>query len=674
VSLPLDFAYYEIYRSNNNSSFVLVGTSVTQDFEDTSAVLGNTYCYRVVTVDIYGNRSLPSSDTCVFFSTQGSQVEGDNQQSIANPTATLSKDNIICVYRENDSESLSLALRYQKIHSLDDSQLVSIPCSNIEILQDYITFQDEVENPLREKITSYPVSNRSVYAIILMPFVPGGFKDGSDVISSTSRLSRIFYPFTKGVKNPVYNRQVFRRFDGYDALSCLIVSRIDGPSIVTDPWLTNIESAKSRLQITGNFYLDPYAGYSYSGSYEYTLELLDFLNNYSNRLGLVLQKTIQPPAGKDSFFSQIQNDSFFWGWGADRGSLTYFKSTANTRAFFYNADFDGGFTIRDLDARSWPLLAIREGYISSAGSMSGKDASCFLRPVPFMDTLFRGATLGEAFFYSQPLLDSTIACFGDLLSVFSFPIPFVDSQLLNPVKSWKIMETCFAESITYLYRKTNILKNLRDKIASGSDEYVQEELDYSFDDIYKDFDETSWKNDYINLTTKFMNFVVDRNSTAFDFAYPNLNQYLTQTKTQVSQIVLDTLQNQDLVSTIIPSNIESEGSWIFEDFLEHYAGDFRFYHIELQVAANIEDFDISTPIISKDTFFDISNWFYEDYNGDYQAFNGNGITSNYEGKKIRYLNKSEELLQRGEFYWFRIRQKDDLQEFPWRYFRKIIFR
>jgi len=593
--------------------------------------------------------------------------------SFENPTAILSKDNIICVYRENDADSLSSALRYQKIHELDDSQLVSIPCSNIEVLSDYSSFQNEVENPLLGKILTDPVVNRSVYGIVLMPFVPGGFKDGTDVISSTSRLSRIFFPFEKNMKNPLYNRQVFKRFDGYDASVSLICTRIDGPNIITSVWFDNIEAANSRLQVTGSFYLDPYSSYTYSGSSSYTEELSDFYNNYLNRLGLSSFKTQIPPSGKDSFFSKLEDDSFFWGWGADRGSLTYFKTTSHTRSFFYNADFDGGLTMRNLDSRTWPMLSIRQGYVSSAGSMSGKDTSSFLNPVPFMDALFRGSYLGEAFSYSQPLLNSSMACFGDILSIFSFPIPFEENSLLEIKKSWKLMETCFAESVICLYRKTKVLKDLREYVVSGNDEFVQEEIDYFIDDMYKEFDETSWKNDYVNLTNKFFNFVVEKNATTFDFAYPNLNQYLTHTETKISKIVLDTLQNQELVNSIVESNLETEGSWIFEDIIEHYSGDFRFYHIELEIAKNLEDFDVILPILSKDTFASTVNWTFEDYNGDFKQFNSNGITSNYEGRKIRYENQNEEILERGEFYWYRIRQKDDLQEFEWRYFRKIIF-
>ena len=215
---------------------------------------------------------------------------------------------------------------------------------------------------------------------------------------------------------------------------------------------------------------------------------------------------------------------------------------------------------------------------------------------------------------------------------------------------------------------------MRNMIASGSDEVVQEELDYVFDALYSEFDDLSWKSDFVNLTTKFVDFVVDRNATNFDFAYPNLNQYLIKTSTKISDIILDTLQNVTLSSSIVNSNVEIKGSWIFESYLEHNSGDFRFYHIELDIARTYEDLENGIMLFSKDTFRDITNWSFEDYNGDFKPFNENGITSNYEGRKVRYTSSTEEILERGEFYWFRIRQKDDLQNFEWKYFRAIIFR
>jgi hypothetical protein len=91
--------------------------------------------------------------------------------------------------------------------------------------------------------------------------------------------------------------------------------------------MDNIEAAKSRLEVSGKFYLDPYSSYTYSGSTEYTNDLLDFKENYSSRLGLVIKSTSRPLSGRDAFFPQMENDSFFWGWGVERVGGEYEGTT-----------------------------------------------------------------------------------------------------------------------------------------------------------------------------------------------------------------------------------------------------------------------------------------------------------------------------------------------------------
>lgn len=55
------FSFYEIYRSASpEGPFVVVGSSVTLEFTDTTAAVGITYYYYVVSVDEYGIRSSPS--------------------------------------------------------------------------------------------------------------------------------------------------------------------------------------------------------------------------------------------------------------------------------------------------------------------------------------------------------------------------------------------------------------------------------------------------------------------------------------------------------------------------------------------------------------------------------------------------------------------------------------
>jgi uncharacterized protein (TIGR03790 family) len=586
------------------------------------------------------------------------------------------KENVICVYRENDADSYAFAKRYQQIRELEDDQLVSVPCSNKEILDSYADFQTEVETPLIQKIIQEPLSNRNIYAIVLMPFVPGGFQDGEDTISSTSRLSRIFYPFSKNSLNPLYNRQVFKRFDGYDASQCIICTRIDGPPIVVDSWLSNIEESQTRFTVSGDFYLDPYSAYNFSDVETYTNDLINFQTGYVDRLNLNVKSTSKPPSGKDAFFPKVQEDSFVWGWGSDGGSLSFFGSTTNIRAFFYNADTEGALTVRDLDSTKWPLLAIRSGYIATAGSVGSDDASSFLRPTPFMDALFRGATMGESFIFSQPYLDSSISCLGDPLCSFSFP-SLVGVSLYSVVpaeNTWQKVEDCLAQSIVCLYRKTNVLKSIRDHVVSGNDPDVQNDLDYYFDDLYKAYDETSWKNVYSHLSSSLISFAVDRNSTELPFFYPNLNQYLSYTGNKVAQIVLETLQDDKKISDLESSNIEKVGSWVFEDTLQSNEGSFRFYYLELEVAETMEDFDNNNQLFIKDTFDSSENWYYEDYNSNFQEMGDGGITSSFEGRKIRYVSSDNEKLTRGKFYWFRIRQKDELQNFDWRYFRQIVYK
>lgn len=657
--------HYDIYRATGSidGRYLYIGSSTSESFIDTEVIYSFYYYYFVVAVDSDGNLSIKSDISGIYFS----------QPLDTDLVNIFTKENLICIYRENDADSLAYAQRYKTLRGLDDTQLVPIPCSNIEILDSYTTFLNEVEIPILNALSSDELSNRIIYGIVLMPFVPGGFLNDGDKISSTSRLSRIYKTFNKKTGNNLFDRKIFKRYDGFDLSNSLICTRIDAPSLIINDWFTNIENSVNYSGVQGSFYIDPFSAYTQTGSSEYTTDLSDFSENYIAKIGLPVIRTTKPLAVKDALFPNVTDDSFVWGWGADRGSTSFFRISSNTRAFFYNADFDGASTVRDIDYTGWPILAIRQGYLSSAGSLSNLGIDSFLRPRPFVDALFRGATLGEAFLFSQPKLETSIVCLGDPLMTFFFSSSPKTTTLISPDISWANMKECLSESISYLYRKTNILKDLRNMIASGNNDVVQETLDYVFDDLYKQFDETSWKTDYANVTAKLINFVVDRNASTYDFAYPNFNQYLTETGNKISQLALSTLQDDELTNSLLTTNIDSQGSWVFEAVLEHYSDAFVFYHIELQIAKNLEDFDNSVPLLSKDTLSSNINWYIQDSDGNFKAIDNSGITSNYEGKDIKYISKDDEALQTGDFYWFRIRQKDDSQNYEWKYFRRIIF-
>jgi hypothetical protein len=83
--------------------------------------------------------------------------------------------------------------------------------------------------PIFAAMNSGTLVNRNVFGFVLMPFVPGGFYDGENIVSATSRLSRMQSSYARNNTNPIYNRQIFKRFNDDDAINFMICSRIDGP-------------------------------------------------------------------------------------------------------------------------------------------------------------------------------------------------------------------------------------------------------------------------------------------------------------------------------------------------------------------------------------------------------------------------------------------------------------
>lgn len=567
---------------------------------------------------------------------------------------SLSKSNVLVVYRQGDSDSQSFANRYKSIRNLDDDQVISIPCSNIEILDSYNGFKNEVENPIKNALGSSPVSNYNIYAIVLCPFVPGGFRDGNDIISSTSRLSRINSVFEKNIKNDLYDRRVPSSFSSEEAEYSIICTRFDAPTYeIANRWLYNIEKAIKRIIVNGDFYLDAYSGFYGGGYSEYTEDLLKFEQYFIPLTGngLVSSKFIDPYI--DSIIPYIQDDSFFWGWGSERGSLSFFKNSSHIRCFFYNADMNGSFTMRDIDERNWPVLSIRNGYVSTAGSMSDPGPDGYLRPRPFIDSLLRGYSLGEAFLYSQPYLDWTVSCFGDPLLVFKFPKELDNSSLIEENIAWQLMEEEISKSIATINRKSNIIENLRDIIMNGSDTELALDFLYQVEELYYLYNDKSRKNDFINLVQSVIEMATDRNRFTFESYYPSFNDYLSQTENKVSELFADSIQDDILLDSISESNKFKNGSWKYEFVLDHIYSRYTNYHFEIDIS---EDSNFSNIIYSIKSYEDSTGWFFEEYDNIYSDIKTTGVPSSYAGKRIKFYNE-EYLLERSNRYYIRYRQK-----------------
>lgn len=593
----------------------------------------------------------------------------------------IKNSNTIFVYNENDLDSLDIALQYQNIHDLDLSHLIPINCSSNEILSDYSTFQSEVESPILAAISA--LSN--IYVIVLGYNVPGGFYDGLDVISSTSRLSRINHSYSKEERNPIFDRRVFKRYneqDGstgrLDSDTALICSRIDGPNKkFVEDLLFRTKCSYNTNEINGRFYIDPYSDLTGILADKYQSKLTNFQNTVLPTLDLDICATFFIDPYIDSLHHQLVEDSFFWGWFTNRGSSDFFRSTDTTRLFFYNADYDGAESIRYTDPDRWPQLALGNGYVSTAGAMSNPGIDGFLHPEPFFVSLREQSTLGEAMLFSMPYFNWTISFFGDPLLKIVFPATYQEellesresSRITNRELLNEILLEDFARLVAYGIYRDNRKEDIRDTIAFSID--IPIEVDTLTLSQNLVISEDFYDNQITALSDKINLYLIERvlkdvkreNNLSLS-EMDSIEDYLDYFSIKISSILSSYLDVSD------SSLFYAEGSWSIELPIQEEGSEYEDYHFELEVSS---DEDFSTIIFSIDSDLDQKNWTYEENQGSFSAIPEEGVGINFANRNVRYTSNSLQTLTTAEVYYFRLRQKSLLGTYDWRVFEDIIW-
>jgi len=593
----------------------------------------------------------------------------------------INNSNTIFVYNQNDPESLDIALQYQNIHDLDLSHLIPINCSSNEILSNYSIFQSEVENPILSAISGLS----DIWVIVLGYNVPGGFYDGSDIISATSRLSRINHVYSKEERNPLFDRKVFKRYneqddsaDRLDSDVALICSRIDGPNKeFVEKILFKSKCAFNTNEVNGRFYIDPYSDLNGTLADQYQTTITDFQSGILPSLNLEICATFFIDPYIDSVHHQLVEDSFYWGWFTDRGSEYFFRSTDTTRLFFYNADYDGAESIRYANPDRWPQLALANGYVSTAGAMSNPGIDGFLTPEPFFVALREQARLGEAMLFSMPYFNWTISFFGDPLLQMVFPATYQEElledrdialvtnrELLN-----EILLEDFARLIAYGIYRDSRKEDIRDSVAFSLDIPLEVDLLVLSQNLLDGNDfydiQINDLSDKINLYLRekvVKDVKVENNLELSEMS--NIQDYLSYYSIKISSILSEYLNVTD--STLF----YTEGSWTVELPILEESSSYEDYHFEIQVSSE-EDF--STIIHTIDSEADQTNWTYEENENSYSGIPTEGVGSNFANRNIRYLSKNSELLTTAELYYFRLRQKSSLGTYDWRTFEDIIW-
>jgi len=561
---------------------------------------------------------------------------------------------LIIAYRENDSDSELLADYYLQKYDLDGSHKVSVPCSLSEILPNYSTFQSEVENAIKEALTE------ETNIIILGMNVPGGFYDGDDIISSTSRISRINHTFTKKLSNPLFDRKELDSYNNNALDIALICSRIDGPTLeYAKEVIDSGEGLKNQIYMNGAFVLDPYSDIESVDGQEYKDELLYAFNNVLLRANVNLVSTILKDPYFDPVIPYLQHDSIYWGWFQDRSTISFFRNTDTQRIFFYNADYDGALVIRDTNEEMWCGLALRGGFSNCAGAMSDPTVNGFLRLTPFMESLLKGFSIGEAYILSSPYLDWTISFFGDPLNTVTFRYPATQTDPKHEI--WHDSMWLLAKTIAiYSLKEEEAYKIVR-TIVNSQDLSSEVNLLLPAFAIYNNLTNGQWKTTFSSLASETLMFPVE------NFWSDNLENYLNSYDFKVSQLFDDVIVSSQI--ELSSNYIYNEGYWEHKSAIINESNRYSLYHFEIDVS---EDEDFSSILASAASRSSVSGWFYEKEPNEYTQISSSGVPSSYIDRNILYKSSTNNFLERGKEYYFRIRQRDQSSVYDWSISQDIV--
>ena len=593
----------------------------------------------------------------------------------------VSSQNTIIIYRNGDANSEAVADAYASLHGLDvytnisvnapTGQKVPINCSAAEILDDEATFNSQVLTPIKNAVDDLETYGTQVWCIVLGMNIPGGFRHGNNIISSTSRISRLHSSFDKKLPNKLFDRKSFKLFDIDDKDFCLIVSRIDGPNLtIAKSMIEKSAVIKRQLFVNGKFYFDPYSDRHETGAGTYESDLLTFQQRTLPKLNLETWSTTFLDPYVDVIIPSVSDDSFIWSWFSDRGSMSFFKQSSSFRCFAYNGDYDGAFSVRSLTDRRWPILSLRNGYASTAGAMSNPTISGMLKADAFFNALLRNATIGEAYLFSLPFLDWTVTLFGDPLMKVSFPSQTGTDEetTLTEQESWRLMFNDLGRSLAYNYSKTVALSSILSTIVSSQDiEFEVDTLSYA-NAAYNNNDDIRRQGQYSRLTETFLQHIQKR-IEGLDATNPSpvLSDYLFDNGIMVSELVFDSQVNDNILTL---ENISTEGSWDLEFTIKDLAGSFAYYQFELDISLTP---DFSDIVVSKKTLNDVTGWVWEKEKNTFASMPPGGVTSNYAGRRIRYSSQDGEILNRGDIIYIRFRQRDQGTFFEYETSQDIIF-
>lgn len=573
--------------------------------------------------------------------------------SIVEVKHNITPDKVLFCYRKGDSESFDVAQYYASLRYLQPFQLCPLPVDNVQEI-DYDTYLSSIEAPIFSWITDANKGDSAghtempfVYCIILGYNIPNVLNYYGERISLASRVSRLGHPVEIKRPNHTFDRKTWKYFDDIDNGELYVTAVIDGPT--KQDAINLIDRGRyisSQGKIGGKIVIDPYGNKQTENQIEYQQEILDFIQYDVDSFGSEWTTTIDiDDPYSDPTIAYLQDDSFYWGWFQNICNPQMFKDGKTPRVFCYNAD-NGPFYVKDVPIESglWANVSLQvnnPGYASTAGPVdipNSEDEYVF--PRPFFYSLHQETGIGEAFLTSTKYVDWKMCFVGDPLSVVKFPLEFSDNVDQNLICKEIIYRT-IRTAEDYI----NKVDRLNALVESCSNLFLNSP---SFAKQYIFYENVKWKNRVDETEQHIAKLLVGLKQYHSSTTGEQFGTWLTENDIKVStrfSEIFKKYTSSDIPSTIIRSN----NDWELDFVYTHTELTLEKVFFILEFATDSGFTDIIKTIRMSDS---IDGWHYEKEPYIFFPIELSGLSSNYAGRRVRYVSTIEtELIHTGYLYY-----------------------
>jgi len=579
----------------------------------------------------------------------------------------ITPDKTLVIYNSGEPASLDFMTQYIKIRRVPPANLYGIDTPTSDRYQTYEDFKQNLLDVINNLID---INN---YTCVLLGYrVPSGFIHNQRVYSCSSVISGRKIPFDGTPKrNTSYTTSNFLKFD-LNLSKIPVCFSLDVKNVIQMKILINkIKSNKDGVIINGSFYLDKYHTLSSYPNDEIYFDIVDaFDNTAKNKFNIDVRKTAKNRNSNiEPSFSLLVNDSIFWGWGDLIANESYFSPTSTNRVVFMSYDNRSMTSLRIESSDNACLAAINRGYACVAGNIGD---SAFLEselkindpydpystgalenhmvpnPYSFMDALYSGRTVGEAFLYSKPYLHDSFVMIGDPL-LKAYIENSIDQEKASAKELWLDTESNLSKSAAYIISEGKYSSLLHERNLRSNDLDMKIDLSKSSYNLNSKYFIENRKNTFSGTFDAFQGFSQQINMQINAIDDITFRDFLKANNLYVSRSIVKMMTNGEamIIGNEI-QNLKVDKNIYLDIFVQEMDGDAGYIHFEIDGSLD-EDFD--QIVFNFKSYEDTSFWKYEKTSGSMENFEQRGIFSGLVGRRVsvsrpstyRYSLSGEEL-------------------------------